>query len=300
MSPAYLDRLSLPELRQRAAELREMLRECIVCPRECRARRTEGRVGVCRSTDEIVISQVGAHYGEEPPLVGWGGSGTIFFSRCNLWCLFCQNYDISHLDIGRPISTPDLADAMLSLQHRGCHNINLVTPTHFTPQIVEALVIAVERGLQIPLVYNCSGYESHKTLRLLDGIVDIYMPDLKYSNNDHARKYSGVKGYWDVAQPALQEMHRQVGDLIMDRRGVAQRGLLVRHLVLPNGLAGSRGVLDFLAQGVSLDTYLNIMDQYHPEFKASNYRELNRGISSREFNEVVEYARQIGLHRGFE
>ena len=300
MLPAYLDRLSLPGLRQRAAELREMLRECVVCPRECRARRTEGRVGVCRSTDEVFISQIGAHFGEEPPLVGWGGSGTIFFTRCNLWCLFCQNYDISHLDIGRPIPTTDLADAMLSLQRRGCHNINLVTPTHFTPQIIEALVIAVERGLQVPLVYNCSGYESVKTLRLLDGIVDIYMPDLKYSINDHARKYSGIKDYWDVARPAIQEMHRQVGDLVTDRRGVAQRGVLIRHLVLPNGLAGSRPVLDFVAREVSLDTYINIMDQYHPEFKAEIYRELNRGISSREFNEVMQYARQIGLHRGFE
>jgi putative pyruvate formate lyase activating enzyme len=276
-----------------------MLDECVLCPRACRARRKEGRVGVCRSTDEVVISQVGAHYGEEPPLVGCGGSGTIFFTRCNLRCLFCQNYDISHLDIGRPISATDLADAMLSLERRGCHNINVVTPAHFTPQIVEALVIAVERGLQVPLVYNCSGYESVRTLRLLDGIVDIYMPDLKYSNNDHAHKYSGIKDYWDVAQPAILEMHRQVGDLVMDRGGIAQRGLLVRHLVLPNGLAGSRPILEFVARAVSRNTYINIMDQYHPEFKAANYRELNRGISSRELNEVVEYARQLGLHRGF-
>jgi putative pyruvate formate lyase activating enzyme len=299
MSPAYLDRLSLPELRHRAAELREMLRECVVCPRECRARRTEGGIGVCRSTDEVVISQVGAHYGEEPPLVGWGGSGTIFFTRCNLWCLFCQNYDISHLDIGRSVSAMDLADAMLSLERRGCHNINVVTPTHFTPQIVEALVMAVERGLRVPLVYNCSGYESVKTLRLLDGIVDIYMPDLKYSNNDRARKYSGIKDYWDVAQPAIREMHRQVGDLVMDRRGVAQSGVLVRHLVLPNGLADSRPILDFVAREISLNTYINIMDQYHPEFKAAKYRELNRGIRSSEFNEVLDYARHLGLHRGF-
>ena len=299
MSPAYLERLSLPDLRQRAVELREMLRECTVCPRECGAARTEGGVGVCRSTDEVFVSQIGAHYGEEPPLVGWGGSGTIFFTRCNRWCLFCQNYDISHLDIGRPISAPDLADAMLSLERRGCHNINLVTPTHFSPQIIESLVIAVERGLQVPLVYNCSGYESVTTLRLLDGIVDIYMPDLKYSSNEHARRYSGIKDYWDMAQPAIREMHRQVGDLILDRRGVAQRGLLVRHLVLPNGLAGSRAILDFVAREISSDTYINIMDQYHPEFKAAKHRELDRGISTREFNEVVEYARQIGLHRGF-
>jgi putative pyruvate formate lyase activating enzyme len=297
--PAYLDQLSLPELRLRAERLREMLRECVVCPRECRARRTAGRVGVCRSTDELVISQVGPHFGEETPLVGWGGSGTVFFSRCNLWCLFCQNFDISHLDHGRPATTRDLADAMISLQQRGCHNINLVSPTHFTPQIVEALVLAVEQGLQIPIVYNCSGYESVKTLQWLDGIVDIYMPDLKYSNNEHARQYSGVKNYWDVARPALEEMQRQVGDLVMDRHGIAQRGILVRHLVLPNGLAGSREILDFVARQISPNTYINIMDQYHPAFKAAEHLELNRRISSSEFNEVVAYAQQVGLQRGF-
>jgi putative pyruvate formate lyase activating enzyme len=297
--PAYLDQISLPELRLRAERLREMLRECVVCPRECRARRTAGRVGVCRSTDELVISQVGPHFGEEPPLVGWGGSGTVFFSRCNLWCLFCQNFDISHLDDGRPATTEDLAAAMISLQQRGCHNINLVSPTHFTPQIVEALVLAVEQGLQIPIIYNCGGYESVKTLQCLDGIVDIYMPDLKYSNNEHARQYSGVKNYWDFARPALEEMQRQVGDLVMDRRGIAQRGILVRHLVLPNGLAGSREILDFVARQISPNTYINIMDQYHPAFKASEHGELNRRISSSEFNEVVAYAQHVGLQRGF-
>jgi putative pyruvate formate lyase activating enzyme len=254
---------------------------------------------VCRSTDELVISRVGPHFGEEPPLVGWGGSGTVFFSRCNLWCLFCQNFDISHLDDGRPATVEDLAAAMMSLQQRGCHNINLVSPTHFTPQIVEAVVLAVEQGLQIPIVYNCSGYESVKTLQWLDGIIDIYMPDLKYSNSEHARQYSGVKNYWDVARPALKEMQRQVGDLVMDRRGIAQRGILVRHLVLPNGLAGSREILDFVAQQISPNTYINIMDQYHPAFKALEHSELNRRISSSEFNEVVAYAQQVGLQRGF-
>jgi putative pyruvate formate lyase activating enzyme len=254
---------------------------------------------VCRSTDELVISRVGPHFGEEPPLVGWAGSGTVFFSRCNLWCLFCQNFDISHLDDGRPATVEDLAAAMMSLQQRGCHNINLVSPTHFTPQIVEAVVLAVEQGLQIPIVYNCSGYESVKTLQWLDGIIDIYMPDLKYSNSEHARQYSGVKNYWDVARPALKEMQRQVGDLVMDRRGIAQRGILVRHLVLPNGLAGSREILDFVAQQISPNTYINIMDQYHPAFKASEHSELNRRITSSEFNEVVAYAQQVGLQRGF-
>ncbi len=303
MLPAYLERLSFQELKQRADELRELLRECVVCPRRCRARRTAGRIGVCRSTDEVIVSQVSAHFGEEPPLVGWGGSGTIFFSRCNLWCLFCQNYDISHWDMGQPVSKTDLAEAMLSLQSatpNGCHNINLVTPTHFVPQIVEALVLAVERGLRIPLVYNCSGYESVETLRLLDGIIDIYMPDVKYSDNACARKYSGVKDYWDVARPALQEMHRQVGDLELNQNGIARRGLLVRHLVLPNGLAGSRAVIDFIANEISRDTYINIMDQYRPAFRASRYPELDRPITLAEFDEVVNYAQRRGLHRGFE
>jgi putative pyruvate formate lyase activating enzyme len=299
MSPAYRDQLTIHELKQRAEQLHHLLKECVVCPRECRAHRTAGRIGVCRSTDRVLISQVGPHYGEEPPLVGWGGSGTIFFSRCTLWCLFCQNYDISHMDIGYEVSTSELTDAMLALQRRGCHNINLVTPTHFTPQIVEALVTAVQQGLMIPLVYNCGGYESLNTLRLLEGIVDVYMPDIKYSDSTNARRYSGVKNYWEVAREATREMHRQVGDLKLDANGIAQRGLLIRHLVLPNDLAGSKAILDFVAKEISRDAYINLMDQYHPAFKAADYPELNRRITSREFLEAVDYARHIGLHRGF-
>ncbi len=300
MLPVYRERLSLRELYDRAECLRELLRECVVCPRECKAQRLEGKFGVCRSTDQLFISSSGPHYGEEPELVGWGGSGTIFFTSCNLKCAYCQNYEISQVRLGHPISIEDLAEIMLRLQDRGCHNINFVTPTHFTPQIVNAVAIAADCGLSIPLVYNCGGYESVRTLRFLDGVIDIYMPDIKYSDNRLAKMYSGAPRYWDSVREAIREMHRQVGDLVINRRGIAQRGLLIRHLVLPNDLAGSRAVLDFVANEISLDSYVNLMDQYRPLNRAYRYRELHRRITSREFWSVVEYARSLGLHRGFE
>jgi len=246
-----------------------------------------------------MISSVSPHFGEEPPLVGLSGSGTIFFTNCNLWCLFCQNYDISHLKAGGRVTKDELADAMLHLQRLGCHNINLVTPTHYTPQIVEALVIAVEKGLSIPIVYNCGGYESVETLQLLDGIVDIYMPDIKYSDDEYARRYSGVKNYWEVVQEAVKEMHRQVGDLRVNSSGIAERGLLIRHLVLPNGIAGSEKVLRFIAEEISQGSYVNIMDQYRPCFKANTIPELSRVITNREFHQVLTMAQRLGLKRGF-
>jgi putative pyruvate formate lyase activating enzyme len=300
MLPAYRERLTPHELKDRSEQLRESLRECVVCPRECRARRLEGKYGVCRTTDQIVISSAGPHYGEEPPLVGSHGSGTTFLTSCNLKCLFCQNCDISQLRAGEPVTANELANIMLSLQRRGCHNINFVTPTHMTPQIIDALVIAAERGLSVPIVYNCGGYESLRTLKLLENVIDIYMPDIKYSDNENARKYSAAPDYWDVVRPAIKEMQRQVGGLMMDEAGVAWRGLLIRHLVLPNRIAGSFAVLDFIAREVSLHAYVNIMDQYRPQYRAYRSRELNRPISSKEFTEVLEHARKLGLHRGFE
>ena len=279
--------------------MREMMKECVICPRECGAKRIEGKYGVCRSTIELVISSAAPHYGEESPLVGHRGSGTVFLTSCNLKCLFCQNYDISHMRYGRRITTGQLAEIMLGLQRGGCHNINFVTPTHMTAQIVEAVAVAAEQGLSIPLVYNCGGYESTRTLKLLEDVVDIYMPDIKYADNEIARRYSGAPSYWDVVRPAVLEMHRQVGDLSLDERGIARRGLLIRHLVLPNRLAGSRTVLDFIARNVSLDAYVNIMDQYRPAYRAIRYSELSRGITAKEYNETVEYARRLGLHRGF-
>ena len=274
--------------------------ECRICPNECVAKRTEGETGECHSTDEVIISSVGPHFGEETPLVGTNGSGTIFFTNCNLSCEFCQNYDISHLGMGEKISITDLAKAMLQLQQRGCHNINLVTPTHFTPQIVAALILAVEKGLELPIVYNCGGYESVETLKLLEDIVDVYMPDIKYSIDENALKYSGVQNYWKTVKLAVKEMHRQVGDLQISKRGIAQRGLLVRHLVLPNDIAGSKAVIDFIADEISTDTYLNIMDQYRPAFHAHKYPKVDRQITASEYKEVVDYEFFRGLKRGFE
>jgi putative pyruvate formate lyase activating enzyme len=300
MFPLYLENLTISELHQRTEALHQLMIECRICPNECLARRTEGETGECHSTDEVFISSVGPHFGEEPPLVGTNGSGTIFFTNCNLSCEFCQNYDISHLGMGEKVSTIELSGAMLQLQQRGCHNINLVTPTHFTPQIVDALILAIEKGLEIPIVYNCGGYESVETLKLLDGIVDIYMPDIKYSIDENALKYSGIQNYWETVKLAVKKMHRQVGDLKISRRGIAQRGLLVRHLVLPNNIAGSKAVIDFIADEISKDTYLNIMDQYRPTYHAYKYPELDRSITNSEYKEAVGYAFFKGLKRGFD
>lgn len=300
MLPLYLEKLTLPELKQRAEALHQLLSECRICPNECLAKRIEGETGDCHSTDEMIISSVGTHFGEEPPLIGTNGSGTIFFTNCNLDCQFCQNYDISHLGIGERASTTELARAMFQLQQRGCHNINLVTPTHFTPQIVNSLILAIEKGLELPIVYNSGGYESVETLRLLEDIIDIYMPDIKYSIDENALKYSGVHNYWETVKLAVKEMHRQVGDLKINKRGIAKRGLLVRHLVLPNDIAGSKAVIDFIVNEISTDTYLNIMDQYRPAYHANKYPELNRHITASEFKEVIDYAFNKGLRRGFE
>lgn len=297
--PSYIKLHSSGELSESIRKLYGLMKECKLCPRKCLAKRFEGDYGVCRSTNQLLVSSLSAHYGEESPLVGWNGSGTIFFTNCNLWCLYCQNYDISHLRHGEVITINQLAEAMLSLQQLGCHNINFVTPTHFVPQIIDAVGIAVEKGLNVPLVYNCGGYESVETLKLLDGIIDIYMPDLKYSDNQNSYKYSGAKNYWDVVQPAIIEMHKQVGDLKMNPFGIAERGLLIRHLILPNDIAGSKKILDFIVNKVCVDSYVNIMDQYHPAFKAYRYPELSRNITLDEYNEVINYAESIGLHRGF-
>lgn len=299
MIPSYIKLKNSNELSLRVDKLYELMKECKLCPRNCKAKRFEKRYGVCRSTEQIYVSSLMTHFGEETVLVGWNGSGTIFFTNCNLWCLYCQNYDISHLKNGEPISVQQLAEAMLSLQQLGCHNINLVTPTHYVPMIVESLNIAAEKGLNIPIVYNCGGYESVETLKYLDGIIDIYMPDIKYSDNRNSKKYSGVKDYWDVARKAVIEMHRQVGDLKINNFGIAERGLLVRHLVLPNNISGSEKVLEFIANEVCIDTYVNIMDQYRPCFKAKFFPELNRRITESEYQYVLDYAESLGLHRGF-
>ena len=295
-TPAYLQ---LPPniLSDKVREAEEILIECTLCPRECRVDRTSDQKGFCRTGDKPFISSYGPHFGEEKPLVGKFGSGTIFMGNCNLGCLFCQNYSISHLGEGIEISFEKLADIMLSLQKEGCHNINFVTPTHQMPLILKSLLIASEKGLNIPVVYNCGGYESLHAIEILDGIVDIYMPDFKYSDPVMAFKYSTAADYPQSAMTAIKEMHRQVGDLVTDQRGIAMRGLLVRHLVLPEGIAGTSGVVKFLAEEISKNTYINIMDQYHPCFKAYDHPPLNRRITPQEYADAVQMAIDAGLKR---
>jgi putative pyruvate formate lyase activating enzyme len=244
-----------------------------------------------------MVSSYGPHFGEEAPLVGRHGSGTIFFTYCNLHCTFCQNYTISQLGEGSPINKEQLAEMMLSLQSRGCHNINLVSPTHVVPYILEALELAADKGLHLPLVYNSGGYDAVETLKLLDGIVDIYMPDMKYSDAKTAEELSGIKGYPEINKAAVKEMHRQVGDLRLDEDGIAQRGLLVRHLVLPNKLAGTEGVVRFLAREISANTYLNIMAQYHPCHRAFDMPQLARPLLEQEFQDAIDLAHRQGLNR---
>ncbi|MDH7485492.1 MAG: radical SAM protein [Anaerolineae bacterium] len=295
--PAYLALHRSGELRQRVAEAYERLRECDLCARQCRVDRRRGEVGGCNTGERAVVCSYHAHFGEEGPLVGTHGSGTIFFSWCNLRCQYCQNYDISQMGTGREVEPETLAAMMLRLQAEGCHNINFVSPSHVVAQILAGLLIAAEAGLRLPLVYNTGGYDSMAALRLLDGVFDIYMPDMKYADEATARKYSKVKDYPAVNQAAVKEMHRQVGDLALDERGVARRGLLVRHLVLPNGLAGTAEIARFLAQEVSRDTYINVMDQYRPCYRAAEYPELNRRLTPAEYEEAVRAVQSAGLWR---
>jgi putative pyruvate formate lyase activating enzyme len=295
-TPAYLQ-LPPGRLAEKVREANEILKECTLCPGECRVDRTAGEKGFCKTGNKPFISSYGPHFGEEKPLAGRFGSGTIFMGNCNLGCLFCQNYSISHLGEGTGISYEKLADIMLSLQKQGCHNINFVTPTHQMPMILKSLLIASEKGLILPIVYNCGGYESLRALEILDGVVDIYMPDFKYIDPAIARKYSEAEDYPEYAKAAIIEMHRQVGDLVTDQRGIAIRGLLVRHLVLPEGIAGTAGIVKFLAEEISKNTYINIMDQYHPCFRASDNHPLNRCITTQEYADAVQIAVDAGLKR---
>jgi putative pyruvate formate lyase activating enzyme len=293
---AYLALLRSGELKRRAAEAYARLEACDICARECGVNRRESAEGAsCRTGERAVVSSAGPHFGEEDPLVGSGGSGTIFFSWCNLRCQFCQNAEISQLGHGREVEPEDLARMMLSLQSQGCHNINFVSPSHVVPQILAGLLIAAEAGLRLPLVYNTGGYDSLRTLALLDGVVDIYMPDMKYADADAARRYSKIANYPAVNQAAVREMHRQVGDLATDERGVAQRGLLVRHLVLPEGLAGTAEVVRFLRDEISPNTYINVMAQYRPCHRAHELPPLNRRPTNEEYAEAVRLAQGAGL-----
>ena len=276
----------------------ELLAPCRVCPRECGVDRLKGETGNCHAGLKVKVSSFHQHFGEEPPLVGRHGSGTIFLTHCNLHCVYCQNYEISQLGMGAETSLEELAQMMLKLQERGCHNINFVTPTPWVPQLVHALGIAQEQGLDLPVVYNCGGYESVETLRLLEGIVDIYMPDIMYADNDSALKYSAAGDYWDVVRPALEEMHRQVGDLVV-KKGIAQKGLLIRHLVLPNRIAGSMRSFAFIKNDLSTNTVVNVMAQYYPTYHAGQYPEINRRITTQEYREALAELERIGLDAGF-
>jgi putative pyruvate formate lyase activating enzyme len=293
----YLTLYEHGKLAERIAEAQKRLSPCRVCPRRCKVDRLSDEKGICQTGARAAISSYAPHFGEESPLVGSGGSGTIFFTHCNLLCLFCQNYEISHLGQGLETDAGQLASMMVSLQRQGCHNINFVTPSHVVPQILAALPKAIEKGLTVPLVYNSSGYDSPETLKLLEGIIDIYMPDFKFWNRESAKRYAKASDYPEVAQKAILEMHRQVGDLVMDDEGVAVKGLLVRHLVMPGGLEETREVLRFLAQGVSVDTYVNVMDQYRPCGKAYQCEPIDRRLSSDEYQEALKMAKDAGLHR---
>jgi len=297
--PSYLELLKTGELRRRVEELYSILESCELCPRKCRVNRLKGEMGYCQAGETLEISSYFPHFGEEDVLVGRNGSGTIFLTHCNLLCVYCQNYDISHLGLGEEVSEERAAEMMLHLQSLGCHNINLVTPTHYTPQLVKAIEIAAERGLKLPIVWNCSGYENVEIVRMLEGIVDIYMPDMKYSSSEVAKKYSNAPDYFERCKEAVKEMHRQVGDLKV-RDGIAYRGLLIRHLVLPNDLAGSEKILRFIAGEISRNSYVNIMAQYRPEGEAYRYAELNRRITREEYFRVLKIAKELGLTRGLD
>ncbi|NLI12781.1 radical SAM protein [Pelotomaculum propionicicum] len=297
MSKAAYLKMTTRELGEKVKRAVAMLEDCTVCAQACRVNRLKGELGICRGGRRAVVSSYGPHFGEEAPLVGARGSGTIFFAFCNLKCRFCQNCEISQHGEGEVVSTSDLAEMMLELQQGGCHNINLVSPSHFVPQILEALLVASALGLRVPLVYNTGGYDAPETLEILDGVVDIYMPDIKFGDDDAGRKYAGAAGYFTVAKKAVKLMHGQVGDLVVDGKGIAVRGLLVRHLVLPGDLSGTEKVVRFLAEDISKNTFLNIMAQYYPAHEAFEYPELNRRITGGEYREAVKIAERYDLSR---
>ncbi|MBN1547054.1 MAG: radical SAM protein [Syntrophaceae bacterium] len=297
MDALYLKSYRKGVLRDRVRDAVERLGSCCLCPRHCGVNRLEDEVGVCRTGRLARVASFQSHFGEEAPLVGIGGSGTIFFSSCNLLCSFCQNYEISHLMEGDRVEKEELAGMMLALQRRGCHNINLVSPTHVVPQILEALIPAIEMGLTVPIVYNTGGYDAVETLRLLEGIVDIYMPDFKFWDNCWGERFCHVSDYRERVCAAIREMHRQVGDFEIGADGIARRGLLVRHLVMPGDIAGTEDVMCFLAQEISIETYVNIMAQYHPAGGAMRDPLISRRITRKEYDLAVQAVRKVGLRR---
>ncbi len=296
MLPVYIKTYNEGKLKEKIGQLNKILTWCILCPRRCRVNRLKVEKGYCGAARQARVSSFFPHFGEESPLVGRNGSGTIFFSHCNLKCVFCQNYEISHLAQGRETTPDELTQIMLRLQNMSCHNINFVTPTHYVPQILEALQPAIEAGLNIPLVYNCGGYESEEVIDILDGIIDIYMPDVKFSSSEVAKKFSNASDYFSNLKIILKKMHRQVGDLQMVK-GIAQKGLLIRHLVMPGGLAGTEEIMKFIAGEISVNSYINIMAQYRPSGEAYRYPKISRPITWQEYLKAKQIALGFGLKR---
>lgn len=296
-APAYLETKENGLLDKKIEELSAYLNPCVLCPRKCGANRASGELGYCKAPYDLYISSASPHFGEESPLVGIHGSGTIFFSHCNLRCIFCQNFEISIYGEGRPCSYDNLAAIMINLQERGCHNINFVTPTHYVPHIVRALSIAIEMGLFVPIVYNCGGYESLEVIKMLEGIVDIYMPDIKFLDPSLSKRYCNAANYPEIVTSIIKEMHRQVGNLSINAEGIATRGLLIRHLVLPSYGEDTKHILRFIRKEISRDAFVNIMAQYHPYNRAEYYPEISRRISRTEFSEALNYAHELGLTR---
>ena len=297
MEAGYLKLYKCGELQRRIDAALALLAECMFCPRKCKVNRLEKQKGFCQTGRKAMVLSYNPHFGEERPLVGSGGSGTIFFTNCNLGCVFCQNYEICHQSDGVEISPGQLAVMMVSLQKQGCHNINFVTPSHVVPQILEALPLAIDKGLTVPLVYNSSGYDSVDTLKLLDGIIDIYMPDFKFWDGDSAKRYAKAFDYPERARAAVKEMQRQVGELVINEQGSAEHGLLIRHLVMPGGLAETGKVLKFIAEEISPATYINIMDQYRPCGEADNFPPIDRMLNQNEYQEAIRLAHGVGLNR---
>jgi putative pyruvate formate lyase activating enzyme len=295
--PIYLRTFQDGLLREKIQQLRSSLSACNLCPRNCGVDRLNGETGICNTGEKARVSSYTPHFGEERPLVGTRGSGTIFFTYCNLLCKFCQNYDISHQGRGEEVTDTELADMMLYLQDIGCHNINFVTPSHVVTQILSALEIAILKGLRIPLVYNTGGYDNLSTIKILNGVIDIYMPDFKFWSAEVAKKYCRAKDYPEMIRLVIKEMYNQVGDLIINDGGIAVRGILIRHLVMPNGLAGTREVMRFIAQNLSINTYVNIMAQYRPCGEAYSDKNISRTITMKEYYAAIQMAKEEGITR---
>jgi putative pyruvate formate lyase activating enzyme len=291
--------MRVDDIKERVGQAYLLLESCSVCPRKCGVNRLKGEIGFCGVGKELKAASYNVHTGEEPPISGVKGSGTIFFSGCSLRCAYCQNFPISQLRNGEEITISKLADMMLQLQSRGCHNINFVTPTHYVPQILKALSYAWGKGLDLPLVYNTSGYDSLRSLRLLDGIIDVYLPDMRYSDDKVAKKLSSVENYVEINRQAIREMYRQVGNLVTDESGIAQKGLIIRHLILPGNLAGSEETFRFIREEISPEVYVSLMGQYFPSFKAQECVSINRKITPEEYESAVESFLELGLSRGW-